>query len=107
MGSVTIRGEAVQNTRDIFVGTFSGKNLVNKDGCCFGCFGKSDPFIKIFRQVEDGSFINVWTNIRIDNNLNPVWPVARIPMSKLCYNDIMCPLKFEVWDHQSNGYNCL
>ena len=32
-----------------------------------------------------------------------MWPVARIPMSKICNNDIMCPLKFEIWDNQSNG----
>ena len=24
-------------------------------------------------------------------------------MSNLCNNDISCPLKFEIWDHQSNG----
>ena len=96
---MTVKDEAVANTRDVFVCTFAANKLVNKDGF----FGKSDPFLKIHRMSEDGTYTSVWTNKHIDNNLNPTWPVARIPMMNLCNGDPMRPLKIEVWDHQSNG----
>jgi len=52
MGYVEIRGEAVANTRDVFIGTFNGNKLSNKDGF----FGRSDPFLQISRIYEDGSY---------------------------------------------------
>jgi hypothetical protein len=42
---VDVRGEPLANTNDIFVGTFAGHKLVNKDGF----FGRSDPFLVISR----------------------------------------------------------
>ena len=98
-GELTVRGEALTNTRDVFVGNFTGNKLANKDGF----FGKSDPFLVISRGAEDGSFVKVWTNSRIDNNLNPAWPVSKIPIQSLCNGDIERPLKIEIWDWDSNG----
>lgn len=46
-GHVVVRGEAVSNTRDLFVVTFSGNKLANKDGF----FGTSDPFMEVSRYV--------------------------------------------------------
>ena len=42
-----VRGEAVNNTRDVFVATFAGHKLANKDGF----FGRSDPFLTISRYI--------------------------------------------------------
>ena len=44
---LTIRGESVANTRDVFCCQFAGKKLKNTDGF----FGKSDPFLIISRLV--------------------------------------------------------
>jgi hypothetical protein len=98
-GTITIRAESCHGTRDVFVGTFAGKGLTNKDGW----FGRSDPFLVVSRLVEDGSYVPCWKNDKIDNNLNPVWPQSRIPMAALCNGDIDRPLKIEVWDHESSG----
>ena len=98
-GELHIRAEVVTNTKDIFVANFSGKKLKNTDGI----FGRSDPFLVIHRIMEDGAWTKVWQNERIDNNLNPVWPISRIPMTALCNGDIDRPIKIETWDHQSNG----
>ena len=78
---------------------FSGKKLKNTDGF----FGRSDPFLVIYRIMEDGAWLKVWQNERIDNNLNPVWPVSRIPMTALCNGDMDRPIKIEIWDHESSG----
>jgi hypothetical protein len=77
-GTVIVRAETVSNTRDIFCCHFSAKDLVNKDG--MGILDKSDPFIQIKRIREDGSYVVVWRNEPIMNNLNPVWPMAKIPL---------------------------
>ena len=44
-GTLEIRAEAQTNTRDLFVVTFRGYKLANKDGF----FGTSDPFLVISR----------------------------------------------------------
>ncbi len=99
MGYLEIRGEAVANTRDVFVGTFSGFKLSNKDGF----FGRSDPFLQISRIYEDGSYGVVWKNDPIMNNLSPTWPQSRIPMMKLCNGDIERPLRIEIFDYEKSG----
>ena len=57
----------------------------------------------MFRIREDGSWMQIWESNKIDNNQNPVWPVARIPMMNLCNGDVDRPLKVEIWDHESSG----
>lgn len=98
-GTLDVRGEPVANTRDVFVATFAGHKLVNKDGF----FGRSDPFLTISRINEDGSYTECYKNDKIDNNLNPVWPVSRINIVQLCNGDIDRPLKISVWDYESSG----
>ena len=44
-GSLLVRAEAVANTRDLFITEFVGTKLSNKDGW----FGKSDPYLKLYR----------------------------------------------------------
>ena len=44
-GEVTVRGEAMHNTRNNLVVTFAANKLTNKEGF----FGTSDPFLKISR----------------------------------------------------------
>jgi hypothetical protein len=99
MGTIHVRAEAVCDTRDIFVANFKGTKLSNKDGF----FGKSDPFLVISRCNEDGSFTVCWKNDKIDNNLSPSWPQARIPMVSLCNNDLDRPLRIEIFDWESSG----
>jgi hypothetical protein len=68
-----------------------------------GWFGKSDPFLAISRIQEDGSWIKVHTTEKIDNNLSPSWATFRMPLQKLCNGDLDRPLKFEIFDWDSNG----
>ena len=96
---VTIRGEIVANTRDEFECTFAGSKLANKDGF----FGKSDPFLDISRIREDGSFVHVFKNKPIMDNLSPTWPVVRIPLQKLCNGDIDRPIQIDIFDFDKDG----
>lgn len=98
-GNIELHAESQVNTRDVFVATFKGRKLINKDGF----FGKSDPFLVISRLNEDATHTIVWKSNKIDNNLSPVFPPAKIPMVKLCNGDIHRPLKIEIFDWDSGG----
>ena len=102
-GNVTIRAEPVANTRDIFVVNFEGKRLPCKNGFGMGIFSTSDPFLQISRLSEDGSWVVVWRNEHIKNNVNPKFPQAKIPMAQLCNGDIDRPLRIGVFDFESSG----
>jgi len=98
-GTVLVRGEAQANSRDVFCVTFSARKLANKEGF----FSTSDPFLVISRINEDGGWTQVWHNDRINNNLNPCWAPARIPMTTLCNGDPERPLKIEIFDYEKSG----
>eukprot|EP00598_Pedospumella_elongata_P004135 CAMPEP_0184970918 /NCGR_PEP_ID=MMETSP1098-20130426/3229_1 /TAXON_ID=89044 /ORGANISM="Spumella elongata, Strain CCAP 955/1" /LENGTH=531 /DNA_ID=CAMNT_0027492917 /DNA_START=64 /DNA_END=1659 /DNA_ORIENTATION=- len=98
-GTLEIRAEAQTNTRDLFVVSFRGYKLANKDGF----FGTSDPFLTIARLNEDNSYTVVWKSTKIDNSLNPIWSPVKIPMSSLCNGDMYRPLKIEIFDWDKSG----
>lgn len=52
---------------------------------------------------EDGQYTVVWKSSKVDNNLSPVWPAARIPMVTLCNGDVHRPLKIEIFDWEKSG----
>jgi hypothetical protein len=99
IGSVTLKASPVNQTKDTLVCNFSGKKLVNKDGF----FGKSDPFLVISRQRDDGTYMPVWKNAPIMNDLSPTWPISKIPLQALCNGDINKPIRIEIFDYDSNG----
>eukprot|EP01035_Chromulina_nebulosa_P030660 gene30660-40761_t len=100
-GSILLRGESQANVRDIFCVTFFARKLANKEGF----FSSSDPFLVISRMNEDGTYTKVWENTKIDNNLNPSWGPARIPMAQLCNGDVERPLRIEIFDFEKSGHH--
>ena len=66
-------------------------------------FGKSDPFVNIFRANEG----NTWTLVKktefIKNTLDPSWRPFQLPVDTLCRGDYDRSLKFEVNDWNSDG----
>lgn len=98
-GVLHVHAESLSSTRDNFVTTFSAQKLVNKEGF----FSKSDPFLLISRQNEDGRWSVVWRSQHVDNNLNPIWPECKIPIALLCNGDIDRPVKIEIFDFERSG----
>ena len=67
-------------------------------------FGKSDPFVVIFRATEKGGWAQTFCSTIVRNNLNPAWPPQPVmPYNRLGAGDDFCPLKIEVWDADSDG----
>lgn len=47
-------------------------------------FGKSDPYLEIFRQTPDGKWVLAHRTEVIKNTLNPVWKPFKISLVTLC-----------------------
>lgn len=96
---VTIHAETISSDTQDVVLNITGKKLANKDGF----FGTSDPYLVISRLNEDGSYLRVFQNEPVMNNLNPVFPSIVTTSQVLCNNDLYRPLRIEVYDWDSNG----
>jgi len=66
-------------------------------------FGKSDPYVNIYRANEG----NTWTLVKrtevIKNTLDPSWRPFEMSVDALCRGDYDRSLKFEVLDWNSDG----
>ena len=98
-GTVAVRGEEVADCSDQCYLGISGIKLKNKDGW-FGC---SDPFYKISRVNEDGSYALVWQSETIMNDLSPNFKPRQIQVQKLCNGDYFRPLRIEFYDWDADG----
>uniref|UniRef100_A0A6B2L0E4 C2 domain-containing protein n=1 Tax=Arcella intermedia TaxID=1963864 RepID=A0A6B2L0E4_9EUKA len=99
-GFVIISAEEVQDLKQDVIFKLSATNLDKKD-----FFGKSDPFIEIYRpsNKDDGNWVMVHRTEYLLKTLNPVWKPFTIPLNKLNGGDMLRPLKFMVWDWNKNG----
>lgn len=98
-GTVSIQAEAVSNTRDLFIADYVGTKLANKEGM----FGKSDPFLRLYRLYESGEWGLTHQTPHVMNNLNPHFTRVGIPMVSLCNGDVNRPVKIEIWDYDNDG----
>ncbi|XP_060567212.1 copine-3-like [Ruditapes philippinarum] len=97
-GKIIIRSEEVKEGGEIAICTFKARKLDNKD-----FLGKSDPYLEILRGNPDGSWQVVHRTEVVKNNLNPHWRQFTIPVHTLCGGDKTKPVKFDVYDWDSDG----
>uniref|UniRef100_A0A674NLE1 Copine-3 n=1 Tax=Takifugu rubripes TaxID=31033 RepID=A0A674NLE1_TAKRU len=74
--------------------------------CCSSLqdtFGKSDPFLEIFKQGADGKWQLVHRTEVVKNNLNPTWKKFTVPLQTFCSSDLERPLKVDCHDYDSDG----
>ncbi|XP_023209222.1 copine-3 [Xiphophorus maculatus] len=96
-GSITITAEEIKDNRAIVL-EMEAKKLDKKD-----TFGKSDPFLEIFKQGEDGKWQLVHRTEVVQNNLNPSWKKFTVPLQTFCSCDMEKPLKMDCSDHDNDG----
>lgn len=107
-GSVTIRTTELKgpNAKDFLEFQAKGISLAKKD-----LLSLSDPLFVVSRVLPDGKggkiTQKVFESEHIDNNLNPVWKKASVPLLQLCAGDLAAPLQFDVYDHNSILANTL
>lgn len=61
---------------------WKAKGLKNTDGI----FSKSDPILRIFRDMGGHKWLKVYESEVIKSNLNPDWQKFEINFNKLCIN---------------------
>ncbi|KAJ8047937.1 Copine-8 [Holothuria leucospilota] len=97
-GHITVRGEELSSCRDMIYMKFRGEHLDKKD-----TFGKSDPFLLIYRENLDEGFTVCHKTEIIKKTLNPSWKEFSILSRSLCNGDYDRRLKFECYDWDSDG----
>eukprot|EP00898_Chlorokybus_atmophyticus_P004990 jgi/Chlat1/5492/Chrsp36S05464 len=98
LSEVTVRAEEIANTNALITLTMRGQNLDKKD-----TFGKSDPYLRVWRTREDGSRLTVYKTEVKHNTLAPVWAPVQITLQQLCNADPDRPLILEVLDWDRAG----
>uniref|UniRef100_A0A3Q2CA51 Copine-3 n=1 Tax=Cyprinodon variegatus TaxID=28743 RepID=A0A3Q2CA51_CYPVA len=66
-------------------------------------FGKSDPFLEIFKQGDGGKWQLVHRTEVVQNNLSPSWKKFTVPLQTFCSCDLEKPLKVDCSDHDKDG----
>ncbi|KAK5970680.1 C2 calcium-dependent membrane targeting and Copine domain containing protein [Trichostrongylus colubriformis] len=76
----------------------SAKKLDKKD-----FFGKSDPFLNIYRITDEGNRQLAHRTEAIKKELNPVWNPFEVNVKMLCSNDYKRPILIECFDYDWDG----
>ena len=97
-GVLVLSGEERSQSKEMVTLNFTGCDLDKKD-----FFGKSDPFLIIYRSNENNTFNPVHKTEVIKNTLNPVWKQMIIPARMLCAGDHDRMIKIECYDWDSDG----
>jgi len=77
---------------------FSGFKLDKKDW-----FGKSDPYLEIFREQGPGRHVLIHKTEVVKNTLNPHWRVFKLTMQALSGGNMDSSLLIKCWDWDSDG----
>ncbi|KAK6748028.1 hypothetical protein RB195_000941 [Necator americanus] len=98
-GAITISAEEVdEGAREEAEFHMRASKLDRKD-----IFGSSDPFLRIYRIIEDGSRQLTHQTKHLNRTLNPEWSIFRVNLQMLCGGNKQRPFLIECWDHESNG----
>uniref|UniRef100_A0A8C1BZ31 Copine III n=1 Tax=Cyprinus carpio carpio TaxID=630221 RepID=A0A8C1BZ31_CYPCA len=95
-GTITISAEEIKDNRVVNFEA-EARKLDKKD-----FFGKSDPYLEFYRQMETGWQLAHRTEV-VKNNLNPCWKPFKIPLRSLCAGDMDKPIKVECYDYDNDG----
>ncbi|XVF42550.1 hypothetical protein PTKIN_Ptkin01aG0372600 [Pterospermum kingtungense] len=99
-GTLTVHAEESFPSRMAVEMKLRCSHLDNKD-----LFSKSDPFVRISRPSENGTYVPICKTEVINNDLNPVWRPLYLSMQHFGNKDN--PLLLEVFDFNSDGNHVL
>ncbi|XP_014261553.1 copine-8-like isoform X2 [Cimex lectularius] len=102
LGSLIASVEELSSSKDEVHIKLSGHNLDKKDW-----FGKSDPFLEIFKSTESGAYSLVYRTEVVSKvikvTLNPSWKEFCLPVRNLCNGDYDRSIKFVCYDWNRSG----
>ncbi|GAB1603194.1 copine-3-like isoform X2 [Argonauta hians] len=95
--TITIAADEISDAKEMVELLFAAEDLDKKD-----FFGKSDPFLEIYRDYR-GTWELIHRTEVIKNNLNPRWVSFEKPMHTLCQGDHSKKLKIDCYDWNNDG----
>jgi len=95
---IAVRADEMSDSCDAVDFVMRAFKLDNKD-----FFGKSDPFVNIYRANEGQEWTLVKRTEVIKNSLDPSWKPFEISMDALCKGDADRAIKFVILDWDSDG----
>uniref|UniRef100_H3BHP9 Copine-3 n=1 Tax=Latimeria chalumnae TaxID=7897 RepID=H3BHP9_LATCH len=96
-GMITVAAEELKDNRVIII-EVEARNLDKKD-----FLGKSDPFLELYKQNDDGKWQLTYRSEVIKNNLNPCWKTFSVSLQTFCNSDLNKTIKVHCSDYDSDG----
>jgi len=97
-GTINIRSEEIKDLKQDVRFTLVGIKLDKKD-----TFGKSDPYLKIYKSLAGGQYALEYTTEIIKNTLDPQWKTFTLSVAQLCGGDFTRSIKIECFDWDASG----
>ncbi|XP_077607468.1 copine-2 isoform X2 [Crocuta crocuta] len=96
-GLITIAAQELSDNQVITL-SLAGRKLDKKD-----LFGKSDPFLELYKPGDDGKWMLVHRTEVIKYTLDPVWKPFTVPLVSLCDGDLEKPIQVMCYDYDNDG----
>ncbi|CAM9803231.1 unnamed protein product [Lampetra planeri] len=96
-GNILLSAQLISDCQFITL-QLEGKSLDKKDW-----FGKSDPFLELYKQTSIGKWKLVYRTEVHKNTLNPRWKNIVLNLQSLCDGNIAKPIKVVCADWNRNG----
>ena len=101
-GQVVVRVDEYENSRNAYMITLHGTKLDKKD-----FFGKSDPYLIIYKSLPGDHWVEVHRTEVIKKTLDPKWRSFETNEHELCNCDREKPIKIECYDWNRLGKHSL
>jgi len=98
VGSLCLRAETVSKNQQTFSIQFKADNVEKKD-----TFGKSDPYLVLYKLSENGKWFKVHQTEVIQNTSKPLWNRFEISAQRLSNQIRDNPVKIECWDYDDSN----
>jgi hypothetical protein len=95
-GKIIVRAEEVSSSKNVLKITMNGVGLDKKD-----LFGKSDPYLELAKENQDGTFATFHRTKVIKNTLNPFWPPFSLKAN--LFGDEKRRIRVTCYDWDSDG----
>ena len=99
-GTLTIFAREISLSRELITLKMNATKVDKKD-----FFGRSDPFLLIYRCEDDGKWVQVYRSEVIKFTYNPDWKPFTLRAEDLCKGDPSRPIIIECYDYDSHKVN--
>ncbi|XP_043210499.1 copine-8-like isoform X1 [Amphibalanus amphitrite] len=97
--TLIVHAEEMLGSKEEAVLQFCGRKLDKKDWL----WGKSDPYLELFKSTEEGQWVLVSRTEVLKRTLNPDWRPVTVSVGSLCNGDYQRNIRAVCWDWNASG----